>query len=178
LGKGDQHDPAFDYSAVEIPLYQYLHPELTAKVTGHCSYSFVCYSSKEYSNSVKSKLPAVAVASVCCIFLFVAMTFIFYDRFVHRRNSIVLSAATKSHAILSSLFPSNIRDRLYAEQAEAEKQAGAKGNPNFKSLLAGDAMGVSGVEDGEMGYKGKPIADLFNEATVLFGDISGFTAWR
>ncbi|GKY99150.1 hypothetical protein MPSEU_000870500 [Mayamaea pseudoterrestris] len=177
LGEGDLHDPAYDYSARQIPLYQYLNPELTPKLSGHCYYSFVCYSSEEYANTVKTTLPGIVVAAVCVIFLFVAMTFIFYDRFVQRRNNIVLSAATKSHAILSSLFPSNIRDRLYAEQAEAEKQAVGRNDGNLKSLLAGDGVGVAGVEDGEMGYVGKPIADLFSEATVLFADISGFTAW-
>ena len=113
------------------------------------------------------------VAAVCAIFLFVALTFVFYDRFVQRRNNIVLSAATKSHAILSSLFPSNVRDRLYAER---DKQTGK--DSNFTSLLSGDGVGVSGIQDGDMGYVGKPIADLFSEATVLFADISGFTAWR
>jgi hypothetical protein len=162
---------------VTIPLYQYLNPELTPKVSGHCYYSFVCYSSEEYENSVRTNLPSVVVASVCAIFLFVALTFVFYDRFVQRRNNIVLSAATKSHAILSSLFPSNIRDRLYAEREAADKQSN-KGNPNLTSLLRTDGVGVSGVADGDMGYVGKPIADLFSEATVLFADISGFTAWR
>ena len=174
LGPGDLHDPAYDYSAVTIPLYQYLNPDLTPKVSGHCFYSFVCYSSQEYASSVTTSLPSVVVAAVCAIFLFVALTFVFYDRFVQRRNSIVLSAATKSHAILSSLFPSNVRDRLYAER---DKTTG-RDNSNLGTLLSGDAVGVSGIQNGDMGYVGKPIADLFTEATVLFADISGFTAWR
>ncbi|GKY99151.1 hypothetical protein MPSEU_000870600 [Mayamaea pseudoterrestris] len=176
LGSGDQHDPAFDYSRVTIPLYDYQNPELTSRLSGHCSYSFLCYSSEEYASSVKSNLAGAAVAAICCLFLFVAMTFIFYDRFVQRRNNIVLSAATKSHAILSSLFPSNIRDRLYAEKTETD--AAQSGSSNLKSLLANDGLaGVAGEEDAEMGYKGKPIADLFTESTVLFADIAGFTAW-
>lgn len=43
------------------------------------------------------------------------------------------------------------------------------------------AAGFSGVEcevDAGIGYKGRPIADLFTESTVLFADIAGFTAWR
>ena len=31
--------------------------------------------------------------------------------------------------------------------------------------------------DDDIGYKGKPIADLFTETTILFADIAGFTAW-
>jgi hypothetical protein len=174
LGPGDLHDPDYDYSAVTIPLYQYLNPDLTPRVSGHCFYSFVCYSSQEYASSVTTSLPGVAVAAVCAIFLFVALTFVFYDRFVQRRNSIVLSAATKSHAILSSLFPSNVRDRLYAERDTHD----GRDKTNMKSLLSGDGVGVSGIHNGDMGYIGKPIADLFSESSVLFADISGFTAWR
>ena len=142
MGLGDKHDPAFDYSAVTIPLFQYLNPELTSILAGHCSYSFVCYSSEDYASSVKGNLLGVVVGAVCCIFLLVAVTFILYDRFVQRRNNIVLTAATKSHAILSSLFPSNIRDRLYAEKEENDKNSGS----NLKSLLANDHM-AGGEED-------------------------------
>jgi class 3 adenylate cyclase len=69
-----------------------------------------------------------------------------------------VNAAARSSAIVSSLFPSNVRDRLMAQDHEADRERR-------------DARGVGGI------YKSKPIADLFPETTVLFGDIVGFTAW-
>ena len=118
------------------------------------------------------------LVSVIIIFTAVAVTFILYDVFVQRRNNIVLDAATKSHMILSSLFPSNVRDRLYAERAQEGAANGKGGQSTLKTLLAHDNMGgPTGEADADMGYKGKPIADLFTESTVLFADIAGFTAW-
>ncbi|GKY99152.1 hypothetical protein MPSEU_000870700 [Mayamaea pseudoterrestris] len=180
LGVGDLHDPNFDDTAKRIPLYEYINPTITSKVSGHCEYQFITYSSLEYSESVKSNLPATVVISVVVIFAFVALTFVLYDCFVQRRNNIVLDAATKSHAILSSLFPSNVRDRLYAEKAQSATPINAKGGvpSTLKSMLSSDQIGgAAGEAHADMGYKGKPIADLFTESTVLFADISGFTAW-
>ena len=83
-------------------------------------------------------------------------------RFVQNRNNKVVDAAARSNAIVSSLFPSNVRDRLLAENQETD---GKKSNTR------------TGKSDRNDVYKSKPIADLFPETTVLFGDIVGFTAW-
>ena len=91
----------------------------------------------------------------------------FCRSFVQSRNKKVENVAARSNAIVSSLFPSNVRDRLLAENMEVHVLNGKSG---AKSALNGNDKDV-GV------YKSKPIADLFPETTVLFGDIVGFTAW-
>jgi class 3 adenylate cyclase len=181
MGPGDLHDAFYDDTAMRIPLRAYIDPGITPTVPGHCEYTFITYSSAEYAGSDNSNVPTIVAASICIIFSFIALAFILYDCFIQRRNNIVLDTATKSHAILSSLFPSNVRDRLYAEKT-GESASGAYtkgGSSSLKTLLnSGNMMGgASGEEDAEMGYKGKPIADLFTESTVLFADIAGFTAW-
>jgi class 3 adenylate cyclase len=98
-----------------------------------------------------------------------------YDGFVRRRNTTMVHAAARSNAILSSLFPTQIRDRLFAEKDkdDATKTPG-------KNLLSSDALGKkwdNNNEDDKLVFKTKPIADLFPETTILFADIVGFTAW-
>ena len=92
----------------------------------------------------------------------------------------VIEAAARSNAILSSLFPTNIRDRLFAEKDEQQGQSGkaaSGGNENrLRSFLDTDGasmeVGAASVEQ-TSGYEGKPIADLFPETTIFFADISG-----
>jgi Adenylate and Guanylate cyclase catalytic domain len=98
-----------------------------------------------------------------------------YDSFVRRRNTTMVHAAARSNAILSSLFPAQIRDRLFAEKDE---DAAAK--TDRMNILSADELGKkwdNSNEVNELLYTSKPIADLFPETTILFADIVGFTAW-
>jgi class 3 adenylate cyclase len=122
-------------------------------------------------------------------FCFMILTFLAYDWFVQRRNQTVVGAAARANAILSTLFPKNIRDRLFEERELVEETAGQKkpllnrpGNKaQLSSFLNNEADGLNSEEDADddddFMYKTKPIADLFPETTILFADISGFTAW-
>jgi hypothetical protein len=47
------------------------------------------------------------------IFVFTSLVFLLYDRLVERRQKKVMSTAMQSSAIVSSLFPSQVRDRLF-----------------------------------------------------------------
>jgi hypothetical protein len=45
--------------------------------------------------------------------VFTSLVFLLYDRLVERRQKKVMSTAVQSSAIVSSLFPSQVRDRLF-----------------------------------------------------------------
>lgn len=111
------------------------------------------------------------------------IVFLFYDFLVHRRNERLVANAARSQAVVSSLFPGKMRDRVL-------QMRGTKGK--MRSLVAGQ-------EDMDIMDGDKPLADLFlgafsscwdvarpstgshffssSEVTVLFADIAGFTAW-
>lgn len=83
-------------------------------------------------------------------------------------------------AIVSSLFPSNVRDRIIKdaeEQAEEDLKAkrafGYSATPKSRLKTFLDEAN----ENGEQAFDTKPIADLFPETTIMFADIVGFTAW-
>ena len=85
---------------------------------------------------------------------------------VYRRNEKLIVKAAESNAIVSSVFPTNIRDRLIGQGAENPMR------PNLKSFVADSTNKLVSEPMGD-----KPLADLFLSTTVLFADISGFTAW-
>jgi len=77
LGDGDLHDPQYNPTYAEIPLYDHLYPERTSRVRGHCEYSLVCYGSKEYRNQSVSNTPVVFTAIVAVVFFLVVVTFMY-----------------------------------------------------------------------------------------------------
>ena len=95
----------------------------------------------------------------------VAAVFYIYDLLVQQRNEKIVVTAARSNAIVSSMFPDAIRDRLL-QQNEAKSKQG-----HLKSFL------VNSEDEKNGNQSSKPLADLFLETTVLFADICGFTAW-
>lgn len=103
------------------------------------------------------------------------VAFSMYDWFVRMRNKKVIGAAVRSGAIVSSLFPSSVRDRLYKE---AEENAAANARIQKWMVPESGARGETLQNNkSAIAYDSKPIADLFPETTILFADIAGFTAW-
>jgi class 3 adenylate cyclase len=103
---------------------------------------------------------------VACTFVLVAIVFAIYDILVHRRNEKIVVTAARSNAIVSSMFPDAIRDRLLQQNGAATGST-----KNLKSFL------VDGDTDASIGATSRPLADLFLETTIMFADICGFTAW-
>eukprot|EP00980_Cylindrotheca_fusiformis_P029226 scaffold22762_cov127-Cylindrotheca_fusiformis.AAC.1 len=83
----------------------------------------------------------------------------------------VMDRVVKQDRIVSDVFPTAIRDRLYENQAK---------NTMNGNHVAGDD-GLLGLDDtfyGRSNATGSaPLADLFPSVTVVFADLVGFTAW-
>ena len=86
-----------------------------------------------------------------------------------------LPTAVQSSAIVSSLFPANVRDRLFQTEGPTLDKPFEPTKLRLKTFLnEGKSEFTTSSTKRE---KDKPIADLFPETTVMFGDIAGFTAW-
>ena len=78
-----------------------------------------------------------------------------------RRNEKIIKTAVRSTAIVTSMFPATVRDRLYREVEENEKLQ--KQHENLKSYLrSSDGNNLDNTET-----KTAPLADLFADTTVL-----------
>jgi hypothetical protein len=211
IGEGDLHDREYDqleYTSEFDPFRESEDREKTgeeedtAKSNSSCMYSLHLYPTDQLHDEYATNKPVLLTVSVVAVFLFTSIVFLLYDAMVKRRQALVLKSAERSNAIVSSLFPADIRDRLFkhGESGESKKKndreiAKAKGGvlssltdaPKMRlnTFLKDDddeedgilernqADGASPVEV----YDTKPIADLFPNTTVMFGDIAGFTAW-
>lgn len=134
LGKGDLHDHKYNTTNVTIELEDFLFPSITRKTPGHCIFSITVYSSGVFYATSTTSTPVLFAFMVALIFFMVAMMFILYDVFVQKRNSIVIDSAVRATAVLASLFPKSVRDRMFKEKME-EEQLTKKCNLTAKSHL-------------------------------------------
>jgi hypothetical protein len=185
LGFGDSHDSKYDYlkhSTEFVANIENLVPGISG-LTDQCEYKLSVYPSAQYEEGYTSSAPIYFTVGVLCVFVWVAAVFSFYDCLVQRRQEKVNTVATKSNAIVNSLFPAQVRDKLIMEQTEPRKRYKMGGNASVAASSATNekkdawgnqmhAVGGGGIDDDS-----PPIADLFPSATVGFLDIAGFTAW-
>jgi hypothetical protein len=120
--------------------------------------------------------PLLFAITTAGAFLLIAVTFIVYDRYTIRRNEKMIGQAARTDKIVRNLFPSNVRDRLLADDEGDNVETGAQ--TRLKNFLDNDGPSKDDLEmdDGD-GFKTRPIADLFPECSVLYADIAGFTSW-
>lgn len=83
---------------------------------------------------------------------------------MERRQRLVLNTAAKSSAVVNSMFPEAVRDRLLNDDDEKEKKR-AKG-VHFMN---------TGMNPGGADKSSAPIADFYPDTTILFADLVGFT---
>jgi hypothetical protein len=145
LGLGDLHDSKYDGDKVTANLADsYPDKSLLENTAGHCVVSIDIYSSDTFQESYSSNVPMIVALVAALVFVFKACLFGLYDLIVQSRNQKVTTAALRSNAIVSSMFPESVKERLLAAR---ESQSNER-----------DENGM---------FKGKPIADLYPEATVL-----------
>jgi len=186
------HDITFDHKREVVPFNSPSMKQFSQDVPGHCYYEYHLYPTQPFVDGYKTNQPWLYTVFVASLFIIMAATLFVYDTYVHRRNTRVVNQALNTNAIVTSLFPSTVRSELgniYKEErqmqkAQQQEQAGTAANPTrLRTFLTsnhkGDAAGGmnSEMDDGEIILKGKPLADLFPETTIMFGDIAGFTAW-
>jgi class 3 adenylate cyclase len=205
IGAGDHHDDAVDgytsaassYSSFAAIFDEHGKAPLSyesgsgSESESACNFKISVYATSSFKNESLSAAPDVYRWIVLCVLLSMVMIFICYDCLVERRQSRVVDAAERSDAIVRSLFPSAVRDRLYeeAKQKQVQKEKAKsdwRADPDSSQFLntkknriknfMSDTPGTS-EQTSQSSRKSEPLADLFPNTTVLFADISGFTAW-
>uniref|UniRef100_A0A7S3L1M8 Phosphodiesterase n=1 Tax=Amphora coffeiformis TaxID=265554 RepID=A0A7S3L1M8_9STRA len=180
MGKGDLHDKEFEGMQKTT--------QLDKIDSEYCAYSLSVYPSAQLKQHYVTHSPTVK--TITCIFIFLAAIGIFvtYDFLVEHRQKVVMEHALQSTAIVSSLFPEAVRERLFNEDEglgentrHAARRRSSDGGGSFFSESPKNRIKTS-MSDGSGGPTSgqgasKPIADLFPHCTVLFADIAGFTAW-
>jgi Adenylate and Guanylate cyclase catalytic domain len=142
-----------------------------------CPLTFHLYPSDDMKANFVTNSRIIFTVAAVCIFAFTSLVFYLYDLKVENRQRSILQTATRSTAIVSSLFPSGVRDRIFQSTQEECKKSKLEG------ILPETAKGRlqnflrDGKTSAECSAANAPIAELYPETTVLFADIAGFTAW-
>eukprot|EP00526_Cylindrotheca_closterium_P001661 CAMPEP_0113641374 /NCGR_PEP_ID=MMETSP0017_2-20120614/21721_1 /TAXON_ID=2856 /ORGANISM="Cylindrotheca closterium" /LENGTH=1133 /DNA_ID=CAMNT_0000552715 /DNA_START=78 /DNA_END=3479 /DNA_ORIENTATION=+ /assembly_acc=CAM_ASM_000147 len=163
LGAFDAHDSQYDNLEVTKVLVD-LDVDESKIPEGNCvpTLTLHLYPTEDFEERYLSNKALYYTVAVVFIFGFTSMVFILYDFFVGRRQRTVMDRIMKQDKIVSDVFPTAIRERLY---------------DGHKSSSGDDLLGPSDFERQTNNLTEAPLADLFPDTTVMFADIAGFTAW-
>lgn len=115
LGQGDLHDKKFDYLEISNDFAAFDDRQ------GAFGYTVHVYPSDLFYEQHTTNRPIIYTVAIVLVFLFTASVFILYDLRVENRQRKLLHTATKSSAIVNSMFPENVRDRIMAEAAKDQQ---------------------------------------------------------
>jgi class 3 adenylate cyclase len=131
LGPGDRHDPEFESSGQiftlrDLDLLEATVSRVPFNDIASCGFQVTFYPSEETVAAFSSNAPKSYATAAAVTFFIALLVVCIYDCVQERRNQSVLKAAMEARAIVSSLFPAVVRDRLFEtnrqEQALKKKK--------------------------------------------------------
>ena len=165
IGKGNLADLKYEDMAISVDLDEtdFIIERNTIALTLNqdlCRYTLHIYPTEDGEDFHNNAFPLIITFTVAAVFLMTAAVFYFYDVMVEKRQKVVLDTAQRSTAIVSSIFPKNVRDQLL--------QAPVQGNATKLRFLA-DARKqdhqAGNHPAADVDVSSGPIADLFPSCT-------------
>lgn len=167
MGPGDLHETK--YSKYKVTT------EISARVSNsripsyttvglnsdYCTYKVNVYPSQDNEDLYVNNAPVIMTIVIVCVFLFTSIVFVMYTIAVNRRQVVVMKRAVASSAIVSSLFPTQVRGQLYEENQIEPKSSWLHKVTNIEQTPTSP----------------RPIAMLYENTTIIFADMVGFTSW-
>jgi len=173
LGQGDRHDTAYDDMEIAASFVNLKYDEDRIP-DGACipDLNIRLYPSKELQNSFTTNNAIKYSITIVAIFLFTSIVFIFFDMSVTKRQNKIMARVIRQDQIVSNIFPSEFRDRLYGDNKQFDgsdidgNENGAENRKMLSNLFGQDEI-----------FGQAPMAELYTNVSVVFADITGFTAW-
>ena len=199
IGPGDLHDPFYDAMEESTGFGAFLPGEGRDSIEYNCAYNVRVYPSHEMEDAYYTNTPFVFAGGLLCAFFFTSIIFLAYDRCSARRQSVLKQTAERSTEVISSLFPSQVRDRLFENKGKGSdiisedscistthqssatsmlSRAFARGsslsNQNASRRRSSASLCIAPLDAEELQmHDSLPIADFYENCTVFFADIAG-----
>ena len=156
LGYEDMHNPSYDtYKRTASVEWN------RTEVDGFCHLDFHVYPTTSLEQSYATGKPYFYAGIVLLSFILTSALIILYDSTVTKRQEKTMRSALLNGALIESLFPAAVRERLLEDAHQMVTSNDQTNESNENRLL----------------FKTRPIADFFPSTTIMFADIAGFTAW-
>ena len=167
MGKGNLANPKYERMAMSVDLDDtkfIIEPDTIALTLNQdlCRYTLRVYPTTIGDKYHNDFFPLISTLTVAAVFVLTTIVFCLYDLMVERRQKVILDTAQRSTAIVSSIFPKNVRDKLL--------QAPVQSNATKLRFLADARKRDQGAiqdsaADNLFGASSGPIADLFPHCT-------------
>ena len=174
VGEEDLHDSKYNYLERSIDLVSSLQESAgpdtrsftAAGVNGQfLNYTLRIYPTDDFKEIFVTGEAAWESAVVAMVFAVAICIFLVYDCCVQRRQRIVLERAVRATAVVSSLYPENIREHIINDDTNSPGKPSKRGNAFLRSEMKESAMVT------------QPLASKYTDCTVYFADLAGFTKW-
>ena len=192
IGPGDFHDKQYDEFKETIDIAEYMastsRPESRSFTAVDLSDEYLQYTLRVYPSQTFEELYVTGEAAteafvVIIIFAVVIMIFLVYDCCVRRRQRIVMDRAVKATAVVSSLYPETIREKIINDKSNdvvnsSKRNRGIGGKKRQSTFMRKNSSDLEQETRGDdQQYDGPLIASKHRNCTVFFADLVGFTKW-
>lgn len=177
MGPSDEHNMIYDKKKIERNIRLFRGLSMDGEL---CEFHLEMYPTYELQQAYTSDNPIIFTAILAAVFACTAIFFFCYVRIVRRRQKKVMETAARTNAIVTSLFPSNVRERIMKDaENQANKQdlaniaapflpgMGEAPKMKLKSFLDDENANGSGESQLVM-FQTKPIAGMYHARNVQF----------
>ena len=167
LGEGNFHDTRYDEGGSLVQEFEFTPFSALDKSGKHrfCHYYAKIYPSGEWRSQFFTSQPVTYAMGIVSCFLVTSIFFLMYDQLVQKRQTKVMESAKRTNAIVTSLFPDNVRDRLLQETSN--DTVSADKDSQKRTSWAVTSNNPEQPLSSERIFGSKPIADLFPETTIM-----------
>lgn len=158
IGFGDLHEKAYSDMGISKSLFS-----SESSDTVSIEYSMTVYPSKMLEPRYLTAKPAIYASVVFIVFTFAFFIFIGYDCFVEQNQKKISAAADQAQAVVDSLFPEEVGQRLMQEAGQ--------GVPKLETKKKSPWLQHTENNGNILDRSTAPIAEFFVNTTIMFGDI-------
>ncbi|KAG7352534.1 family 3 adenylate cyclase [Nitzschia inconspicua] len=135
LGEGDLHDPFLEHLGQSCNFSSFA--DATTHAHGgynfnkdYCPYSVAVFPTAAMHEQYITSDPEVYAVSIAVVIIVISLISLAYDLIVQRRMKRIMFAAQNRHALLTKLYPSNVREILLREEQEKKDRLTPRRNSN------------------------------------------------